>query len=76
MYKNIVVITFITERELTEDEQENLTLALSPQVEEPVNSDMEDEEYETSEVEVKHYMPMRFGKPYLPKPEAYVRERI
>lgn len=71
MYKNIVVITFITERELTEDEQENLTLALSPQVEEPVDREGADEEYVTSEVEVKHYMPMRFGKPYLPKPEAY-----
>ena len=73
MYKNIVVITFITERELTEDEQENLTLALSPPVEEPVDREGADVEYETSDVEVKHYLPMRFGKPYLPKPEAYVK---
>ena len=48
MAKYQMLISFDTDKALSSDEEDNLIGHVAPQIEEPVNSDGDDEEYSTS----------------------------
>jgi hypothetical protein len=52
MAKYKMLISFETDKELSSDEQDNLVGHVAPQIEEPITSDGDDEEYSTSNLQI------------------------
>jgi len=47
-----MLISFETDKELSSDEQDNLVGHVAPQIEEPITSEGDDEEYSTSNLQI------------------------
>jgi hypothetical protein len=62
MAKYQMLISFETDKELSSDEQDNLVGHVAPQIEEPITSDGDDEEYSTSNLQISLSQNMTFGK--------------
>ncbi len=62
MAKYQMLISFETDKELSSDEQDNLVGHVAPQIEEPVKSDGDDEEYSTSNLQISLIQNNTFGK--------------
>ncbi len=62
MAKYQMLISFETDKELSSDEQDNLVGHVAPQIEEPVKSDGDDEEYSTSNLQISLTRNNTFGK--------------
>lgn len=62
MAKYQMLISFETDKELSSDEQDNLIGHVAPQIEEPVKSDGDDEEYSTSNLQISLTQNNTFGK--------------
>ncbi len=62
MAKYQMLISFETDKELSSDEQDNLVGHVAPQIEEPVKSDGDDEEYSTSNLQISLTQNNIFGK--------------
>ena len=57
-----MLISFETDKELSSDEQDNLVGHVAPQIEEPITSDGDDEEYSTSNLQISLIQNNTFGK--------------
>lgn len=62
MAKYQMLISFETDKELSSDEQDNLVGHVAPQIEEPITSDGDDEEYSTSNLQISLIQNNTFGK--------------
>jgi len=57
-----MLISFDTDKALSSDEEDNLIGHVAPQIEEPVKSDGDDEEYSTSNLQISLTQNNTFGK--------------
>jgi len=57
-----MLISFDTDKALSSDEEDNLIGHVAPQIEEPVKSDGDDEEYSTSNLQISLTQNNIFGK--------------
>ncbi len=62
MAKYQMLISFDTDKALSSDEEDNLIGHVAPQIEEPVKSDGDDEEYSTSNLQISLIQNNTFGK--------------
>jgi hypothetical protein len=62
MAKYQMLISFDTDKALSSDEQDNLIGHVAPQIEEPITSDGDDEEYSTSNLQISLTQNNTFGK--------------
>jgi len=62
MAKYQMLISFDTDKALSSDEEDNLIGHVAPQIEEPVKSDGDDEEYSTSNLQISLTQNNIFGK--------------
>jgi hypothetical protein len=62
MAKYQMLISFDTDKALSSDEEDNLIGHVAPQIEEPVKSDGDDEEYSTSNLQISLTQNNTFGK--------------
>ena len=62
MAKYKMLISFETDKELSSDEQDNLVGHVAPQIEEPITSEGDDEEYSTSNLQISLTQNNIFGK--------------
>ena len=57
-----MLISFDTDKALSSDEEDNLIGHVAPQIEEPITSDGDDEEYSTSNLQISLTQSNTFGK--------------
>jgi len=62
MAKYQMLISFDTDKALSSEEEDNLIGHVAPQIEEPVKSDGDDEEYSTSNLQISLTQNNIFGK--------------
>jgi len=62
MAKYQMLISFDTDKALSSDEEDNLIGHVAPQIEEPITSDGDDEEYSTSNLQISLTQNNTFGK--------------
>ena len=62
MAKYQMLISFDTDKALSSEEEDNLVGHVAPQIEEPVKSDGDDEEYSTSNLQISLTQSNTFGK--------------
>ena len=62
MAKYQMLISFDADKELSSDEEDNLVGHVATQIEEPITSDGEDEEYSTSNLQISLIQNNTFGK--------------
>jgi hypothetical protein len=62
MAKYQMLISFDTDKALSSEEEDNLIGHVAPQIEEPVKSDGDDEEYSTSNLQISLTQNNTFGK--------------
>jgi hypothetical protein len=62
MAKYQMLISFDTDKALSSDEEDNLIGHVAPQIEEPITSDGDDEEYSTSNLQISLTQSNTFGK--------------
>jgi hypothetical protein len=62
MAKYQMLISFDTDKALSSEEEDNLVGHVAPQIEEPVKSDGDDEEYSTSNLQISLTQNNIFGK--------------
>ena len=57
-----MLISFDTDKALSSEEEDNLVGHVAPQIEEPITSDGDDEEYSTSNLQISLTQSNTFGK--------------
>jgi hypothetical protein len=62
MAKYQMLISFDTDKALSSEEEDNLVGHVAPQIEEPITSDGDDEEYSTSNLQISLTQNNTFGK--------------
>jgi hypothetical protein len=62
MAKYQMLISFDTDKALSSNEEDNLIGHVAPQIEEPITSDGDDEEYSTSNLQISLTQNNTFGK--------------
>ena len=62
MAKYQMLISFDTDKALSSEEEDNLIGHVAPQIEEPITSDGDDEEYSTSNLQISLTQNNTFGK--------------
>jgi hypothetical protein len=62
MAKYQMMISFDTDKVLSSEEEDNIIGHVAPQIEEPITSEGDDEEYSTSNLQISLSQNMTFGK--------------